>query len=53
VPSKLERGGTCVDGTSVYTVSLNGNAIAAFSRNTSTGLLTQLAGTVGCVSDTR
>lgn len=38
------------DGASVYAVT--GAAVAAFSRNTSTGALTQLSGTDGCVSDT-
>lgn len=39
------------DGASVYTTSQD-DAIAAFSRNTSTGALTQLTGTAACVSET-
>jgi DNA-binding beta-propeller fold protein YncE len=38
------------DGTSVYVASVNSNAVAIFRRNTTTGELTQLAGTAGCVS---
>jgi 6-phosphogluconolactonase (cycloisomerase 2 family) len=40
------------DGTSAYVASVRSDAVAAFSRNTTTGALTQLAGTDGCVSET-
>lgn len=39
------------DGTSVYSSSNHGDAVAIFDRNTSTGALTQKAGTAGCISD--
>jgi predicted ribosomally synthesized peptide with SipW-like signal peptide len=39
------------DGRHVYATTATSNAIVAFARNTSTGALTQLAGTAGCVSD--
>jgi DNA-binding beta-propeller fold protein YncE len=40
------------DGSSVYvTASSPSNAVAVFSRNVGTGVLSQLAGTAGCVSD--
>ena len=38
------------DGASVYAAAYNSNAVAVFSRASSTGVLTQLAGTAGCVS---
>ncbi len=38
------------DGAHLYTASTGSDAVAVFSRNTSTGVLTQLAGTPGCVS---
>ena len=38
------------DGTSVYVASYFADAIAVFSRDLTTGALTQLAGTAGCVS---
>jgi 6-phosphogluconolactonase (cycloisomerase 2 family) len=40
------------DGTSVYIASYFSDAIAVFSRNPTTGALTQLAGKAGCVSET-
>jgi 6-phosphogluconolactonase (cycloisomerase 2 family) len=40
------------DGKQVYAASYNSGAIAAFARDKSTGALTQLAGTAGCVSET-
>ncbi|HXJ33099.1 MAG TPA: beta-propeller fold lactonase family protein [Candidatus Eisenbacteria bacterium] len=39
------------DGANVYVASSFGNSIAAFSRDASTGALTQLSGTDGCVSE--
>ncbi len=39
------------DNKNVYAVSSNSDAIAVFSRNTATGALTQLSGTMGCISD--
>jgi len=65
--SETGTGGTCAngkgldrafsvavsrDGVSVYVASVASDAVAAFSRNTTTGALTQLAGTDGCVSET-
>jgi DNA-binding beta-propeller fold protein YncE len=46
--------GTAVsrDGKSVYIASSESDSVAAFARNTTTGALTQLAGSAGCVSDT-
>jgi len=38
------------DGKHLYAVSRD-NALAAFSRNTTTGVLTQLPGTRGCIAD--
>jgi DNA-binding beta-propeller fold protein YncE len=38
------------DGTSVYAGSFFGNSVAAFARTT-TGALTQLAGTAGCIAE--
>ena len=40
------------DGTSVYVASYFSDAVAVFSRNPTTGTLTQLAGNAGCVSET-
>jgi DNA-binding beta-propeller fold protein YncE len=37
------------DGENVYVGSFIGNAVAVFARNTSTGALTQPAGTTGCI----
>ena len=39
------------DGTSVYPASENLNAVSAFSRNVTTGELTQLSGEGGCVTE--
>jgi DNA-binding beta-propeller fold protein YncE len=39
------------DGATAYVASANSNAVAAFKRNTTSGQLTQLASTAGCVSD--
>jgi 6-phosphogluconolactonase (cycloisomerase 2 family) len=65
--SQTGSGGACVDGKaldfafsvavsadgkSVYVASRQSNAVAVFARNTTTGALTQLAGTAGCVSET-
>ncbi len=38
------------DGRSVYVGSFTGNAVAVFSRNSSTGALSQPEGTAGCVA---
>jgi 6-phosphogluconolactonase (cycloisomerase 2 family) len=40
------------DGTNVYMASIVSDAVAIFDRNTTTGALTQKAGTVGCISET-
>ena len=40
------------DGKSVYVASIYGSAVARFNRNTTTGAITQPAGTAGCVSET-
>jgi 6-phosphogluconolactonase (cycloisomerase 2 family) len=40
------------DGANVYVASLGSDAIAVFSRDGTTGALTQLPGTGGCVSET-
>ena len=40
-----------VDGKSVYSVSQRSNAIVRFTRNTSTGALTQPPGSAGCMSE--
>jgi DNA-binding beta-propeller fold protein YncE len=40
------------DGKHVYATAPSDSAVVAFSRNTTTGALTQLAGTAGCTSDT-
>jgi len=40
------------DGKNVYVTAPSDSAVVAFSRNTTTGALTQLAGTAGCTSDT-
>jgi DNA-binding beta-propeller fold protein YncE len=40
------------DGANVYVVSDVGNSVAVFSRDASTGALTQLPGTAACVSST-
>jgi DNA-binding beta-propeller fold protein YncE len=40
------------DGKNVYVGSFGNDAVAVFSRDTTTGALTQLAGTAGCVSET-
>jgi 6-phosphogluconolactonase (cycloisomerase 2 family) len=65
--SQTGTGGACVDGKAldfanspavsadgknVYVGSRQSNAVAVFRRNTTTGALTQLAGTSGCVSET-
>jgi DNA-binding beta-propeller fold protein YncE len=39
------------DGKSVYVASGNSSAIAIFNRDTTSGALTQLGGTAGCVSE--
>ncbi len=39
------------DGTSVYAGSFFGNAVSAFSRDSGSGALTQLAGTAGCIAE--
>jgi WD40 repeat protein len=41
-----------LDGKSVYAVSQNSNAVVRLKRNTTTGALTQPAGTAGCISET-
>jgi DNA-binding beta-propeller fold protein YncE len=65
--SQTGTGGTCTvgkaldgvfslalsaDDKNVYVASLHSNAAAAFRRNATTGALTQLAGTAGCISET-
>jgi DNA-binding beta-propeller fold protein YncE len=40
------------DGTSVYVAAFTGSAIAVFSRNPSTGALTQPSDTAGCIIET-
>jgi 6-phosphogluconolactonase (cycloisomerase 2 family) len=40
------------DGAYLYVASYSSNSIAVFQRNTSTGVLTQLAGANGCISST-
>jgi len=40
------------DGKSVYSPSLNSDAVVVFDRNPATGALTQKAGTAGCISET-
>jgi DNA-binding beta-propeller fold protein YncE len=40
------------DGKSVYVASLQSDAVARFNRNTTTGAITQPAGTTGCISET-
>ncbi len=40
------------DGASAYVSAFNADALAIFDRDTSTGALTQNAGTAGCVSET-
>ena len=40
------------DGKNVYVASEESDAVVVFSRNTTTGALTQLSGTAGCVSET-
>lgn len=39
------------EGTNVYVAAESGDAVVAFSRNTSTGVLTQLSGTDGCIAE--
>ena len=39
------------DGKNVYVGSFFGNAVAAFSRDSSSGALTQLSGSVGCIAE--
>jgi hypothetical protein len=65
--SDTGSGGACVDGTAldgtygtvvspdgrtVHAVTINSDAVVTFARDSSTGRLTQLAGTAGCISDT-
>jgi hypothetical protein len=38
------------DGKNVYVASFNGHSVARLNRNTTSGALTQPAGTAGCVS---
>ena len=40
------------DGKSVYVTSYNSDAVARFNRNTTTGAISQPAGSAGCVSET-
>jgi DNA-binding beta-propeller fold protein YncE len=40
------------DGKSVYVASYTGNAVARLNRNTTTGAISQPAGTAGCISET-
>jgi 6-phosphogluconolactonase (cycloisomerase 2 family) len=65
--SETGTGGTCVDGAALdgadsvavsadgkhlYVAATNSGAVAVFGRNKTTGALTQLVGTAGCVSET-
>src|SRR5262245_56280331 len=65
--SETGTGGSCVDGRGldgagwiamspdgayIYVAAFDGSTVAAFSRNSSTGVLTQLSGTAGCVAET-
>ena len=40
------------DGKSVYVASYSSDAVARLNRNTTTGAITQPAGTAGCISET-
>jgi sugar lactone lactonase YvrE len=40
------------DGKNVYAVSLDSNAVVRLNRNTTTGAITQPAGSAGCISET-
>lgn len=40
------------DGAFVYVAAYTSSAVTVFSRNSTTGVLTQLAGTAGCIADT-
>ena len=40
------------DGKHLYVASRNSNAVAVFSRNVTTGELTQLSGAAGCIAET-
>ena len=40
------------DGKSVYVAAVNSDAVARLNRNTTTGAITQPAGSAGCVSET-
>ena len=40
------------DGLFAYVAANNSDAVSAFARNTATGRLTQLAGTLACIQDT-
>jgi DNA-binding beta-propeller fold protein YncE len=40
------------DGKNVYVASLQSDAVARFNRNTTTGAISQPAGTAGCISET-
>jgi len=40
------------DGTSVYAAAVESDGVAALRRNTTSGALTQLSGTAGCVTET-
>jgi DNA-binding beta-propeller fold protein YncE len=40
------------DGNNVYVAALNSDAVAVFSRDGTTGVLTQLSGLDGCISET-
>src|SRR5258708_22118836 len=40
------------DGNYAYVAAFNGSTVATFARNTTTGVLTQLSGTAGCIGET-
>ena len=40
------------DGKSVYVASIGSDAVARLNRNTTTGAITQPAGSAGCISET-
>src|SRR5215510_4575003 len=39
------------DGNHVYVAAFDGSTVSVFSRNATTGVLTQLSGTTGCIAE--
>jgi len=39
------------DGNHVYVAAFDGSTVSVFSRNATTGVLTQLSGTAGCIAE--